>query len=166
MSIINIYIYKYLYGGKNQSALATSRKEGSTQEFRHLLSFRARHFAEMISQLFILSLRGDIIINRDFRSELIKTTPEIFYRNVKLYKGDAPPLFNIEGINFAYIKKQGLYVVCTSRFDGCPSVQLEILNRFCKMIKDFCGIMNEEAIRKNFVLIYEILDEVVDFGYP
>lgn len=113
-----------------------------------------------------MSLRGDIIINRDFRSELIKITPEIFYRNVKLYKGDAPPLFNIEGINFAYIKKAGLYIVCTSRFDVCPSIQLEILNRVCKIIKDYCGIMNEEAIRKNFVLIYEILDEVIDFGYP
>jgi AP-4 complex subunit mu-1 len=41
----------------------------------------------MISQFFILSARGDVIINRDFRSDLIKTTQEIFYRNVKLYKG-------------------------------------------------------------------------------
>ena len=42
----------------------------------------------MISQFFILSLRGDVIINRDFRSDLVKTTQEIFYRNVKLYKGN------------------------------------------------------------------------------
>ena len=59
----------------------------------------------MLSQFFILSARGDIIINRDFRSDLLKTTHESFYRNVKLYKGDAPPIFNIDGINFAYIKK-------------------------------------------------------------
>jgi hypothetical protein len=59
----------------------------------------------MISQLFILSARGDTIINRDFRSDLIKNTPELFFRNVKLHNGDAPPLFNLEGINFAYLKK-------------------------------------------------------------
>ena len=34
----------------------------------------------MISQLFILSKRGDVIVNRDFRGDLIKETPEIFYR--------------------------------------------------------------------------------------
>lgn len=34
------------------------------------------------------------------------------------------------------------------------------------MIKDFCGQISEEGIRKNFVLIYEILDEMIDFGYP
>ena len=61
----------------------------------------------MISQFFILSARGDTIINRDckfsshqlltlfqlVRHDLVKNTPEIFFRNVKLYKGDAPPIF-------------------------------------------------------------------------
>jgi AP-4 complex subunit mu-1 len=42
----------------------------------------------MISQIFILSARGDTIINRDFRSDLIKNTPELFYRQVKMSKGD------------------------------------------------------------------------------
>ena len=32
--------------------------------------------------------------------------------------------------------------------------------------KDYCGILSEEAIRKNFVLVYELLDEMMDFGYP
>ncbi len=49
----------------------------------------------MISQIFFLSTRGDTIINRDFRSDLIKNTPELFYRKVKLAKGDSEPIFNI-----------------------------------------------------------------------
>lgn len=120
----------------------------------------------MISQFFILSARGDVIINRDFRSEFLKNTTETFFRNVKLYKGDAPPLFNIEGINFAYIKKSGLFVVSTYRFDCSPPFVLEILNNICKIIKDSLGVINEQAIRKNFILIYQILDEMIDFGYP
>jgi AP-4 complex subunit mu-1 len=35
-----------------------------------------------------------------------------------------------------------------------------------KVIKDHCGVLSEESIRKNFVLIYEIIDEMIDFGYP
>ncbi len=27
-------------------------------------------------------------------------------------------------------------------------------------------MLTEESIRKNFVLLYELLDEMVDFGYP
>lgn len=32
--------------------------------------------------------------------------------------------------------------------------------------KDFCGVLNEESIRKNFVLMYELLEEMVDYGHP
>ena len=34
------------------------------------------------------------------------------------------------------------------------------------VIKDFCGVLTEEAIRRNFILIYEVIDEMFDFGYP
>ena len=33
-------------------------------------------------------------------------------------------------------------------------------------LQDYCGLLSEEAVRKNFVLVYELLDEVVDYGYP
>lgn len=85
---------------------------------------------------------------------------------MKLSKGDVEPIFNIEGINFAYLKKSSIYVVATTRFNISPSYILELLNRIIVIIKDFCGVINEEVIRKNFVLIYEILDEIIDFGHP
>jgi len=121
----------------------------------------------MISQFFILSARGDTIINRDFRQDLVKNTPEIFFREVKLFQGEAPPIFNIEGVSFVYSKKNtGLYLVMTTRSNVAPSFVTEVLNRLAKIIKDFCGTLTEESIRKNFILIYEILDEFMDFGYP
>jgi AP-4 complex subunit mu-1 len=72
----------------------------------------------------------------------------------------------VDGINYAYIKLNSLFVACTTRFNVAPSYIIELLDRLAKVIKDFCGVMNEEAIRKNFVMIYEILDEMIDFGYP
>ena len=38
---------------------------------------------------------------------------------------------------------------------------LSSLLRIAGLCKDYCGILNEEAIRLNFVLIYELLDEVL-----
>ena len=57
-------------------------------------------------------------------------------------------------------------MVGTTRFDGSPAFLLELINRISTVIKDFCGILTEESIRKNFILIYEILDEIIDFGNP
>ena len=36
-------------------------------------------------------------------------------------KGDCEPVFNIEGINFAYISIASLYVVATTRFNVSAS---------------------------------------------
>ena len=50
--------------------------------------------------------------------------------------------------------------------DNCsPSYILEMLTRITKVFKDYCGVLSEESIRVNFVLIYELLDEILDFGY-
>lgn len=43
---------------------------------------------------------------------------------------------------------------------------MDILYRLMKIFRDYCGVLNEESIRKNFVLIYEIIDEVIDYGHP
>ena len=42
-----------------------------------------------------------------------------------------------------------------------PALGVEILNRILKIIKDYCGMLTEEAVRKNFALIYELLDEAI-----
>jgi AP-4 complex subunit mu-1 len=71
------------------------------------------------------------------------------------------------------IVNSALYIVATSRFNVSPSYLLEFLNRIYVIIKDFLGIVTEEMVRKNFVLVYEILgtswkdlDEIIDFGQP
>ena len=40
------------------------------------------------------------------------------------------------------------------------SFVLELLDRLAKVFKDYCGVLSEESIRKNFILVYELLDEV------
>ncbi|XP_050254768.1 AP-4 complex subunit mu isoform X2 [Quercus robur] len=123
----------------------------------------------MISQFFVLSQRGDNIVFRDYRGEIQKGSTEIFFRKVKFWKEDgqeeAPPVFNLDGVNYFHVKVVGLFFVATTRVNVSPSLVLELLQRIARVIKDYLGILNEESLRKNFVLVYELLDEVIDFGY-
>ena len=116
--------------------------------------------------MYILSQRGDTIIKRDFRGDIPTGTNEEFFRKVKKTKAEKPPMFCINGVNFVHVKKGGLYIVVTSRYNIAPSVTIDLLCRLSNIIKDFCGVITEEGIRKNFVLVYEIIDEMIDFGYP
>ena len=119
-----------------------------------------------ISQLFFLSLRGDTIIFRDFRRDINKKINEVFFRQVNLPENEAKPVFNCEGVNFVYVRKSDMYIVLATLDNISPLYYLEILDKLQKVIKDECGVLNEESIRKNFVLIYEIINEMFDFGYP
>lgn len=123
----------------------------------------------MISQLFILSPRGDVIIRREFLGDVPRNSPELFFRHCRL-AGDgeegAPPVFAVDGVTYMHTREGGLQLVATTRQNVSPSLYLEFLRRLCTIIKDYCGLLTEDAVRKNFVLIYELLDEVMDYGVP
>lgn len=59
------------------------------------------------------------------------------------------------------MKVVGLLFVATTRTNLFPSLALELLQRIARAIKDYLGVLNEESMRKNFVLVYELLDEVI-----
>lgn len=110
------------------------------------------------------------------RQDLGRETCEVFYRKVNLWDGDPPPSFvsvphgltfkNIQGLNYFFTKKFGIYFVATTRYNVSPSFVMDIIYRMMKVFRDYCGVLNEESIRKNFVLIYEIIDEIIDYGHP
>ena len=93
-----------------------------------------------VSQLFILSKRGDTIIYRDFKFD-IKKSNEIFFRKINLFleEEEVPPIFNEEGINFIYYKRQNLYFVIATLDNSTPNFFIEILEKVMRVIKDHCG---------------------------
>lgn len=123
----------------------------------------------MISQLFIQSPRGDVIIYKDFKGNVLKSATDTFFRKATLWEGqgkDAPPVFQSDGIQFIHVRVGGLFWVATTRENVSPSLVLELLMRMYWITRDYLGIVSEESVRRNFVLIYELLDEVLDYGFP
>jgi AP-4 complex subunit mu-1 len=124
-----------------------------------------------VSQFFVLSARGDSIVYRDFRSGDVKknTVTEVFFRSVKFWNGkqnnEAPPVFRLDKVNYLWTRKNGLFFVFTARHNTSPAFVMELLIRMTRVFKDYCGTLSEESLRTNFVLIYELLDEIVDNGY-
>ncbi|KAF0373323.1 AP-4 complex subunit mu [Gigaspora margarita] len=127
----------------------------------------------MISQFFILSpQRGDTLIFRDYRHDTPRDTSDLFLDKLKTWHKehgpdqDPPPIFNVDGVQILFTNIQGLYFVCTTKFNVSTFMTFELLDRIASLIRDFCGILSEECVRLNSSLIYELLDEVIDYGYP
>lgn len=104
-----------------------------------------------ISQFFILSPRGDVIIRRDFLGNVPKQAAEIFFRTCKFWteeggeehQDEAPPVFSVDGVTYLHTREGGLQLVCTTLDNVSPSFVLEFLRRMCIIIKDYCGLLTE-----------------------
>lgn len=76
------------------------------------------------------------------------------------------PVFTDEGITFVYIKCNNLLLMAVTKRNSNVSLLLFFLYRLTNVFKDYFGELEEESIRDNFVVVYELLDETMDFGYP
>ena len=72
----------------------------------------------------------------------------------------------IGGMAFLYIKVGNMYAVAVSQGNAQAALAFQFLYEVVKVLKNYFGDFTEESIRNNFVLIYELLDEVLDYGYP
>jgi AP-4 complex subunit mu-1 len=61
----------------------------------------------MLSQLFILSARGDAVVSRDYRHDVARSSHETLFRCLQQGAGEAeevPPVFHLDGVNYFVVK--------------------------------------------------------------
>jgi len=57
-------------------------------------------------------------------------------------------------------------VVAVTKTNANAALVFEFCYRFINIAKSYFGKVDEESVKNNFVLIYELIDEINDFGYP
>jgi AP-1 complex subunit mu len=77
-----------------------------------------------------------------------------------------PPCFSDEGINYLYIRHNNLYLLALTKRNSNAAEILLFLHKIVEVFTEYFKELEEESIRDNFVVIYELLDEMMDFGHP
>merc|ERR1711934_334695 len=80
--------------------------------------------------------------------------------------GDLRPVHVDNGIIYVYVKYNNLYLLAVTKRNANAAVIVLFLYRLVQVFKNYFKELEEESIRDNFVIIYELLDEMMDFGYP
>jgi AP-2 complex subunit mu-1 len=121
----------------------------------------------MISAVLFVDLKGDIVISRYYRDDVTRQTTDAFRLQVIAAKKTDVPVVNIASASFLYLRHNDMYLVAVTRRNSNPTLIFAFLYRLIDIFKAyFGGEFDEKSVRNNFVLIYELLDEVADFGYP
>ncbi|KAG0143751.1 hypothetical protein CROQUDRAFT_48375 [Cronartium quercuum f. sp. fusiforme G11] len=120
----------------------------------------------MISALFILNLKGEVLISRLYRPDVKRSIADIFRIHVISNPDVRSPIITLGSTSFFHVRHQNLYLTVVTKTNPNAAIVFEFLYRFINLTRSYFGKMDEESVKNNFVLIYELLDEILDFGYP
>jgi len=120
-----------------------------------------------MSAVYILDSKGRVLINFDYRGEVDMSIPDKFMAHIQTNDKILPnPVFRVDDWCFAYIERNAMYFVAVTRTNSNVTLLLTFLSSLAKLFEDYLGTLTAEAIIDNFSLVYELLDEVMDYGYP
>eukprot|EP00924_Labyrinthula_sp_SR-Ha-C_P005231 snap_masked-scaffold_1-processed-gene-25.26-mRNA-1 protein AED:0.00 eAED:0.01 QI:0/-1/0/1/-1/1/1/0/462 len=128
----------------------------------------------MFSALYITDIKGKILISRDYQnvtnslsfsvSEDLKQFSSALQENTT----SLDPILLINNTSFFNIQPRETDVrfVAAAHSNTNSVLVISFLAALCECFVAYFGNLSEEKVRDNFVLIYELLDEVCDFGFP
>ena len=120
-----------------------------------------------ISAIYFLDRKGRIIIFRNYRGEVDQDISEGFINEVlELDEANMKPTFTIDDVHYIWIRHQNIYIVAVGKRNINVAMTFSFLYKLKDILIDYFNVLEEETVKDNFVLIYELLDEIMDHGYP
>ncbi|KAL7079819.1 hypothetical protein ACQ4LE_000735 [Meloidogyne hapla] len=120
------------------------------------------------SAIFFLDMKGKVLISRNYRGDVDLTIIEKFIPFLvdMEEEGKLSPIVDVSDAIFVFIKYNNVYVVAVSDHNVNVVLMQTFLYKLVGVFSEYFKDVEEESVRDNFVIIYELLDEMMDFGYP
>ncbi|SCM13356.1 AP-1 complex subunit mu-1, putative [Plasmodium chabaudi adami] len=120
-----------------------------------------------ISAIFIIDLKGKVIISRNYRGEINANLLEVFYNCVIDQEDNLiKPIFHVNGITYCWVAYNNIYILAITKKNSNATLIITFLYKLIQVLKDYFKVLEEESIKDNFVITYELLDEMIDNGFP
>ncbi|CAH2047755.1 unnamed protein product [Thlaspi arvense] len=121
------------------------------------------------SALFLLDIKGRVLVWRDYRGDVSAAQAERFFTKLIEKEGDSQsndPVAYDNGVTYMFVQHSNVYLMIASRQNCNAASLIFFLHRVVDVFKHYFEELEEESLRDNFVVVYELLDEMMDFGYP
>ncbi|KAG9393216.1 Adaptor Protein Complex 1 subunit mu (AP1M1) [Carpediemonas membranifera] len=129
----------------------------------------------MISSISLIDDRGRSLIFRQYRDDIGDTSADDiaveFSRAITgISQGSdvsMPPVFEADNgqVHICFIPSNDIYIVASAVSNVNTAYVFEVLHTLERVFTVYFNKLTAETVRDNFVLIYELLDEMIDDGY-
>ncbi|KAJ3093325.1 hypothetical protein HDU96_002378, partial [Phlyctochytrium bullatum] len=121
---------------------------------------------KMLSGFFIFNAKGEVLISRLYRPDIKRSVADVFRIQVISSTDVRSPITTVASTAFFHIKHENLYLVAVTKQNANGALIFEFLYKAVDLGRSYFGKFDEDAVKNNFTLIYELMDEICDFGYP
>ncbi|KAM6472955.1 AP-1 complex subunit mu-2 isoform 2-T2 [Liasis olivaceus] len=120
------------------------------------------------SAIFILDLKGKPLISRNYKGDVSMSEIDYFMPLLMQKEEECAltPVLSHGKVHFLWIKHSNLYLVAITMKNANASLVYSFLYKVVEVFSEYFKELEEESIRDNFVIVYELLDELMDFGFP
>jgi AP-2 complex subunit mu-1 len=132
---------------------------GSSPNFLHARQLgKVAKACTMLSGILIFNQKGENLIFRAFRSDCRPRLADIFRIQVISNPQLRSPTLTLGSTTFSHVKHENIYLVAVTKSNANAALVFEFLYRLIALGKGYFGKLDEEAVKNNFVLVYELLD--------
>lgn len=122
----------------------------------------------MIHSLFIINNSGDVFMEKHWKSVIHRSICDYFFeaQSKAATPEDVPPIIPTPHHYLINIYRNSLYFVAVCMTEVPPLFVSEFLHRVMDIFEDYFTECTETNIKENYVIVYELLDEMLDNGFP
>ncbi|XP_061545919.1 AP-3 complex subunit mu-1 [Phycodurus eques] len=122
----------------------------------------------MIHSVFLINHTGDIFLEKHWKSVINRSVCDYFFeaKEKALEPENVPPILQTPHHYLINIYRGKIFFIAVIQTEVPPLFVIEFLHRVADTLQDYFGECSESVIKANLVTVYEILEEMLDNGFP
>ncbi|KAL3124911.1 hypothetical protein niasHT_001804 [Heterodera trifolii] len=122
----------------------------------------------MINSIFIVNSSHDVVLEKHYKSVIHRSICDYFF-DVQKQSPNAeniPPVIAAPHHYLYIVHHNSLYFIAICVTETPPLMVIEVLHRIIAIFTEYFDECSDSAIKENIVIVFELLDEILDYGYP
>ncbi|KHJ99519.1 clathrin adaptor complex small chain [Oesophagostomum dentatum] len=123
---------------------------------------------DMLNSLFIVNTSGDVILEKHWKSVIHRSICDYFFDAQKKVASpeDVSPVLSTPHHYLINVYHNQVYFLAVTTTEIPPLMVIEFLHRVVYTLSQYFDECSDTSIKENCVMVFELLDEMLDNGYP
>uniref|UniRef100_A0A8R1DRW9 MHD domain-containing protein n=1 Tax=Caenorhabditis japonica TaxID=281687 RepID=A0A8R1DRW9_CAEJA len=122
----------------------------------------------MLNSLFFVNVNGDVLLEKHWKSVIHRSICDYFFdiQKKSTLHEDVPPIISTPHHYLINAYQNNIFLVAVTTVETPPLMVIEFLHRIIHTFTQYLDEFSDTSIKENCVMVFELLDEMLDNGFP